>query len=131
LMKARAARRGRPSNGSSEPRPWGRTVGSHDRPLAAQPGHLHGSKRRTAVPPRADLRGGYQALDFILGDWSRYLLISSDIKPMMSAHVVFLSSEVLIRLVLRVDGMPEYSSAVTPYVGSNQQSPFVCVAVRS
>ena len=49
----------------------------------------------------------------------------------MSIHVRFIYDESVFRFVLRVDGQPVLSSAVTPYKGSNTLSHFVKLDARA
>jgi HK97 family phage major capsid protein len=69
----------------------------------------------------ADLTGGY-----ILAEKGG---ITTDV----SIHVRFLYDESVFRFVMRVDGQPVLSSAITPYKGGagNSQSHFVALATRS
>lgn len=48
-----------------------------------------------------------------------------------SIHVQFLTDETTFRFVYRVDGQPKWNSAVTPFKGSNTQSPFIALAERA
>ena len=70
--------------------------------------------------------------DVILGDFSQYLLINKGgVRSDSSIHVRFLNDEVVIRYILRTDGQPWMSSALTPANGSNTVSPFVVIASRT
>ena len=74
--------------------------------------------------------------DLILADLSHYLIASkknTGLTPMsaMSIHVRFVYDESCIRFVLRADGQPEFSTAITPYKGSDTESPFVKIDTRS
>jgi HK97 family phage major capsid protein len=69
--------------------------------------------------------------DLLLCDLSHYLLLDGGIKPALSMHYDFLHDQSIFRFVMRVDGQPEFATAVTPYSGSNQQSAFVAVETRA
>ena len=70
--------------------------------------------------------------DIILADFSQYRLIDKGgIKKASSIHVRFLNDEQVFRFTYRVNGMPLWSSALTPFNGTNTQSPFVNLAVRA
>lgn len=70
--------------------------------------------------------------DIILADMSQYLTISKGgVQQAESIHVRFIYDESVFRFVERVDGMPAWYSALTPFKGSNTQSPFVALATRS
>jgi HK97 family phage major capsid protein len=47
-----------------------------------------------------------------------------------SMHVRFLNDEMTFRWTYRVDGQPAWTSALTPYKGSNTLSPFIVLAAR-
>ena len=69
--------------------------------------------------------------DIMLVDLSQYLLIEkSAMQSAMSMHVRFIYDESVFRFVLRVDGQPIWDAALTPYKGSNTQSPFITLAAR-
>jgi HK97 family phage major capsid protein len=66
--------------------------------------------------------------DIILADLSQYILIDKgNMQAATSIHVKFVEGETAFRFVYRVDGAPWWVSALTPYKGSNTQSPFVCL----
>lgn len=72
--------------------------------------------------------------DIILGDLSQYITISkagSEMETATSIHVKFLEDEMTFRFVVRFDGQPWWSSAVTPKHGTSTISPFVALATRS
>jgi len=69
--------------------------------------------------------------DIILADMSQYILIDKGaMQSASSIHVKFTTDETAFRFVYRVDGQPLWSSALTPYKGSNTLSPFVVVEGR-
>jgi HK97 family phage major capsid protein len=63
--------------------------------------------------------------DLILADMNEYLLATRNSNLDVSMHVRFLNDEQAIRLIIRMDGQPAWNSAVTPFNGTNTQSPFV------
>jgi len=69
--------------------------------------------------------------DIVLADLSQYLGIEKGgVESAASMHVRFLYNEMAYRFVLRFNGMPLWSSAITPYKGSTTLSPFVALASR-
>lgn len=69
--------------------------------------------------------------DIILADFGGYLLAQKGgIESAMSIHVKFDYDESVFRFIMRVDGQPALSSAVTPYKGSDTLSHFVALAAR-
>jgi HK97 family phage major capsid protein len=70
--------------------------------------------------------------DIQLVDFSEYLLArKGGVEQAVSMHVQFLYAEQVFRAKLRVGGQPLWSSALTPYKGTNTQSPFIWLAARS
>jgi len=71
--------------------------------------------------------------DIILADLTNgYILAEKGgIESAMSIHVRFIYDESVFRFVMRVDGQPVRSSALTPYKGSATQSHFVALATRA
>lgn len=71
--------------------------------------------------------------DIIYADLSEYLTIAKGgIKEAVSIHVKFLTEESAFRFTLRINGMPMWSSPLTPYKGNSgvTYSPFVTLAAR-
>ncbi len=69
--------------------------------------------------------------DVLLADFSQYLLIDKgSVQQAASVHVRFLYDELTYKFTYRVDGQPLWDKPLTPYQGSNTQSPFVNLAVR-
>jgi HK97 family phage major capsid protein len=68
--------------------------------------------------------------DISVIDPTQYIIIDGGAKSLMSLHARFDNDEVVFRFTWRVDGLPAYSSPITPYSGSSTRSPFVCVAAR-
>lgn len=70
--------------------------------------------------------------DIVLADLDQYLMIDKGAaQQAWSMHVRFLNDEQTFRITYRVDGQPAWTSALTPYKGSNTLSPFVVLATRS
>ncbi len=85
---------------------------------------------RPVIPlEQADTLG--QVGDIMLADFSQYLLIDKGaLKSATSIHVKFLYDETAFRFVYRVDGQPLWNAPLTPFRGTNTQSPFVALAAR-
>jgi HK97 family phage major capsid protein len=70
--------------------------------------------------------------DIALVDMGQYLEIDKGgVERTESIHVRFLYDESCFRFSYRVNGMPLWNSALTPYKGSNTLSPFVTLAARA
>lgn len=70
--------------------------------------------------------------DLILADLSQYVLATKGgIEQAESIHVRFLYGERTFRWMTRVNGRPKWKSALTPFKGSNTQSPFITLATRA
>jgi HK97 family phage major capsid protein len=70
--------------------------------------------------------------DIILADLSQMVAIDKDaMQSESSIHVRFTTNENTFRFIYRYDAQPTWSSALTPYKGSNTLSPFVTLATRS
>jgi HK97 family phage major capsid protein len=70
--------------------------------------------------------------DIVLVDLSQYLMIDKgQLAATSSIHVKFQYDETAFRFVYRVDGQPWWNSPLTPYKGTNTQSPFVALATRA
>jgi len=69
--------------------------------------------------------------DIMLVDLSQYMTIDKGgVKGDSSMHVRFLYDEMAYRFITRIDGQPLWKSALTPFKGSNTQSPFVALQTR-
>lgn len=69
--------------------------------------------------------------DIQLVDPTQYLAIDKGGPTSASSmHVRFIYDEMTFRFIFRVDGQPAWRSPVTPFKGSNTQSPFVALAAR-
>jgi HK97 family phage major capsid protein len=70
--------------------------------------------------------------DLVLLDPSEYIVSDKGgLQQTVSMDVKFLSRETAFRFVLRVDGQPVWAQPVTPYNGSETQSPYVALATRA
>jgi HK97 family phage major capsid protein len=71
--------------------------------------------------------------DIVLANFRRgYLLAEKGgLQSDMSIHVRFIYDESVFRFVLRLDGQPMLSSAITPFKGTNTLSHFVRTAART
>ena len=69
--------------------------------------------------------------DVLFADYGSYVLAEKGgIKSDMSINVRFIHDESVFRFVLRVDGQPSLASAITPYKGASDLSPFVTLEAR-
>lgn len=69
--------------------------------------------------------------DIILADMSQYVAISKGaMQAASSIHVRFVNDESVFRFTYRCDGQPAWNSALTPFKGSNTQSPFITLQNR-
>ncbi len=70
--------------------------------------------------------------DIMLASLSQYQTIrKGDVNEASSIHVAFTTDENAYRFTMRIDGKPMWSSALTPFHGSNTQSPFVVLTAAS
>jgi HK97 family phage major capsid protein len=70
--------------------------------------------------------------DIVLADFSQYQIIrKGGLRAAESIHVQFLTNETTFRVIYRVNGQPLWDKALTPFKGSNTQSPFVTLATRA
>ncbi len=71
--------------------------------------------------------------DILLVSPSQYQLIekAGGIQSASSIHVQFDTAETAFRFIYRVDGEPTWNSALTPFKGSNTQSPIVALAATT
>lgn len=70
--------------------------------------------------------------DLIFADFGEYVTISKGgVRQDQSMHVEFLTDQLAVRFIMRVDGRPWWSSALTPANSSNTLSPFITLATRS
>lgn len=69
--------------------------------------------------------------DIILADFSQYTLArKSVLQAASSMHVNFLKDETAFRFTLRLDGQPQWNTALTPKSNSGTLSPFVTLQAR-
>ncbi len=69
--------------------------------------------------------------DIYLLDLSQYLMIDKGgMESASSIHVQFLTAQEVFRFIYYADGQPLWSSALTPYKGSNTLSPFISLDSR-
>jgi len=71
--------------------------------------------------------------DIVLADFSQYVTVTKAGKEMDTAtsiHLKFLEDETAFRFVIRFDGQPWWTSAITPKHGSSTVSPFISLASR-
>jgi HK97 family phage major capsid protein len=69
--------------------------------------------------------------DIILADMSQWVYVDKgDVQQATSMHVRFLTDEMTFRWIYRVDGQPIWHTPLTPFKGTNTQSPFIALASR-
>jgi len=70
--------------------------------------------------------------DIYFADFSQYIFADKGgMQSASSIHVRFIYDELVLRFVYRCDGQPIWSAALTPYKGSNTQSPFIALNART
>ena len=70
--------------------------------------------------------------DIQLVDFQQYLTASiGTVNAASSIHVAFLTDETVFRFTYRIDGQPWWATALTPFKGTNTQSPFITLATRA
>lgn len=70
--------------------------------------------------------------DIMLANLGEYWLTDKGAPQQASSiHVAFTTDETAFRVTYRVDGQPFWRSALTPFQGSDTQSPYVVLATRS
>ena len=70
--------------------------------------------------------------DLLFADFSQYITITKGgMQSASSIHVQFTTDETAFRFVFRIDGQPWWNNALTPFQGSDTQSPFVAIATRT
>ena len=70
--------------------------------------------------------------DIIFADFGQYITIDKGgVQQASSMHVRFLNNEMAFRFIFRIDGQPLWSSALTPFQGTNTLSPFITLATRA
>lgn len=69
--------------------------------------------------------------DIIFANFGEYILVQKgNVVAASSMHVRFINDEQTFKFTLRVNGSPAWNAALTPFKGSNTQSPFVALAAR-
>lgn len=70
--------------------------------------------------------------DIILADMGQILSISKGgIAQAVSMHIEFLTDQLALRFIMRMNAGPWENAAITPYKGTNTQSSFINLATRS
>lgn len=71
--------------------------------------------------------------DIVLVDMTQYIMgeKSGGVKAATSIHLRFDYDETAFRFVMRTDGQPWWNSALTPFKGTNTQSPWITLAERT
>lgn len=69
--------------------------------------------------------------DIVFADLSQYLVIKKDVQAATSIHLRFDYDESVFRFVFRMDGKPGWTSALTPFKGTNTQSYAVVLESRT
>ncbi len=70
--------------------------------------------------------------DIILADMSQYITcVRGGVKTGISPHLRFDYDETVFKFTWRIDGQTWWNTALTPFKGSNTQSPFIALATRS
>ena len=111
-------------------------VGTGGIPVFLPPGGLssapYGSLLgRPIVPSEHCEELGTQG-DILFADMSQYLIIDKGgVDAASSIHVLFIYDEMTFRFTARNNGQPLWDSALTPYQGANDQSPFVALDSRA
>ena len=114
----------------------GITMGVAGAPVYLPPGGASGSPYSTlygrpVIPIEYCQTLGTKG-DIGLIDFAQYMTIAKGgIDAAQSIHVRFLYDETTFRFVTRVDGQPIWNSPLTPYKGTNTQSPYVWLATRA
>ena len=106
---------------------------STDKFLYIPPGGLSGAQYATLfgrpVIPIEQCSTLATVGDIILADMTHYLHgMRRGIKTQESIHVNFLTDEIAFKATIRSDGQPWWQSALTPFQGSNTQSPFITLS---
>jgi HK97 family phage major capsid protein len=125
-------------NQDVEPQLWTMTLdaGTAGFPVYLPPGGYsaapYGTLYGRPVVPIEQAQTLGTAGDVQLLDLSQYLLArKGGVKQDWSMHVRFLYAEQTFRIMLRVDGQPLWQSALTPFKGTNTQSPYIWLQTRS
>ena len=111
------------------------TIGTGGVPVYLPPGGLVDAPN-SRIKGRPAIATEYNATlgtvgDIVLADLSQYLFIAKLVQSASSMHVRFTTDEQAFRVTWRVDGRPAWVSALTPFKGTNTQSPFISLATRA
>jgi HK97 family phage major capsid protein len=69
--------------------------------------------------------------DIYFVDFGQYIVATKGaMQSAVSIHARFIYDESIMRFVYRLDGQPMWNVALTPFKGSNTQSPYVTLAAR-
>lgn len=68
--------------------------------------------------------------DIVLVDMSQMVSITQGMRSMTSLHVYFTTEEQAFRTSFRIDSAPWQAAALTPFQGTNTQSPIILLASR-
>jgi HK97 family phage major capsid protein len=112
------------------------TAGTAGQPMFIPAGGLSGKPFNTLLGlpliPLEQCATLGQPGDLILMDPQRYILATKGgLQTASSIHVRFSYDETVFRFVYRLDGQPELSSVITPYMGTATQSAYICLAERA
>lgn len=124
-------------NQDIEPELWGMTmpVGTGGAPVYLPPNGLAGEPYgrllgRPVIPVEACQTLGTTG-DIVLCNPEEYLTIEKGgVDFAESMHVYFTTGQTLFRFVMRNNGQPLWNDSLTPFKGTNTQSPFVALATR-
>ncbi|MBD3354311.1 MAG: phage major capsid protein [Candidatus Lokiarchaeota archaeon] len=100
------------------------------------PGGLSGApygriKGRPVIPTEYNPTLG-DVGDLMLFDPTQYQMIDKGgVQSAASIHVRFIYDEQVFRFIYRVDGQPLWHSALTPFKGTDTQSPYIAIAERA
>jgi HK97 family phage major capsid protein len=84
------------------------------------------------ILPMEQLAAPNAAGDIMLVDPMQYVMIQKGgVQSATSIHVRFVNDETAFRFVIRVDGLPVWNAALTPYNGTATVSPYVTLGVRT
>lgn len=114
----------------------GITVGTGGAPIFQPPTGLSGSPYSTLfgrpiIPVEYCSTLGTEG-DIVLADLSQYITVDRGaMESASSIHVRFTSDEMTFRFIMRFAGAPAWNSALTPFKGTNTQSPIVTLATRA
>lgn len=111
-------------------------VGLGGTPLYMPPGGLSGTPYATLLGQPVVVNEFSSTIgdlgDITLADMRQYLWWEkSAMDAATSSHIYFLYDKTAFRFGYRVDGLPSWSSVLTPAQGTNTTSPFIALAARA